>query len=163
MLFWFLLFSYDFIMVFIWIYAVFTWFDIVFYTIFSYYNYVYKYNYNYNYNACARACARAWRWDPNFQWPFFWLLTFDHVILAMFGHRWTSFDIFCPGIWIFTFKRWVCFNEKFRKPFFWGRSSYFHFPPTSQKPCIPNSISINGNLALTRALYVSGGLIFGRS
>ena len=32
-------------------------------------------------------------------------------------------------------------------------------PKQSRKPCVPKSMSIDGNLALIRALYVSGGLI----
>ena len=42
---------------------------------------------------------------------------------------------------------------------FLGSKLRFSFFPKSQKPCITTSMSVNINLALIRALYVSGGLI----
>ena len=39
------------------------------------------------------------------------------------------------------------------------KTAIFTFSQKSQKPFIPKSMSINRNLALIRALYVSGGLM----
>ena len=64
-----------------------------------------------------------------------------------------------PGLWTFISQRWSLLQREIQETLFLvPKTPNYLLSLKSWNPCIPKSISINGNLALIRALYVSGGL-----
>ena len=80
-----------------------------------------------------------------------------------------SFGIFWPFAYMFwyfwpwkitlTSERSTLVQRAIQEACFGPQTPISISPPKSRKPFIPKSISIHGNLAWTRALYVLGGLI----